>query len=205
MYIDAAQLEASVQFVAPALLQFSANGRAMGREGNKDPDAAPHGVYRCRGEDRWCAITVLTDAQWRGFCQALADQDWTGRPEFATLDGRQAHENELDALVEAWTSRREAGKVMETLQRHGVPAGVANNGRDLGENPQFIHDQYYTRLDHPEMGQVDYAAHSIDFSRSPQVVRRSPCLGEHTEYVCRRIIGLDEQEYQSLADAGVFE
>ena len=94
---------------------------------------------------------------------------------------------------------------MEILQAEGVPAGMANSGRDLGEDPQLRHDRYYARISHPEMGEVDYAPHSITFSNSPQQIRRSPCLGEHTEQICREILGLSEEAFDRLKGEGVFE
>ena len=94
---------------------------------------------------------------------------------------------------------------MQTLQANGVPAGVANNGKALGEDPQLVHDSYFARLRHPEMGEVDYAPHSITFSHSPQGTDRSPCLGEHTETICREILDLSQEMFDQLKAEGVFE
>ena len=205
VYLDAAQLESSVQFVAPALLDYQANGRISRRAGNRDPSGAPHGVYRCRGAEQWVAISVMNEAQWDGFCRALDHPPWTKAKEFSTLAARKEHEDALDQRVTAWTGGMEAREAMKILQGHGVPAGAANNGRDLGEDPQLKYDGYFTRLSHPEMGEVDYAPHSISFSKSPQTVRRSPCLGEHTEQICKEILGMSAQEFDRLKGEGVFQ
>lgn len=205
VYIDAAQLEATVQFMAPVLLDYAVNGRVARRTGNASLRGAPHGVYPCQGKDRWCAIAVMTDDEWRGFCEALGNPPWTESAEFSSLEGRKRNEEELNRRVEEWTLRHEAEQVMAKMQHHGVPAGVANDGRDLGQDPQLKHCRYYTRLKHPEMGVVDYAPHSIEFSKTSQEVRRSPCLGEHTEYVCREIIGLSDAAFNSYREQGVFE
>jgi len=205
IYLDAAQLESSVQFVAPALLDYQANGHISRRAGNRDASGAPHGVYRCREKEEWVAISVMSEEQWKGFCRALDHPFWTKQKEFETVSARKEHEASLDQRVTAWTEGMEAREVMEILQAHGVPAGVANNGRDLGEDPQLKHDGYFTRLSHPEMGEVDYAPHSISFSRSPQAIKRSPCLGEHTEEICRDILGMGAREFDRLKSEGVFE
>jgi len=205
IYLDAAQLESSVQFVAPALLDYQANGHISRRAGNRDASGAPHGVYRCREKEEWVAISVMSEEQWKGFCRALDHPFWTKQKEFETVSARKEHEASLDQRVTAWTEGMEAREVMEILQAHGVPAGVANNGRDLGEDPQLKHDGYFTRLSHPEMGEVDYAPHSISFSRSPQAIKRSPCLGEHTEEICKDILGMGAREFDRLKSEGVFE
>ena len=204
-YIDAAQTESSVQFMAPVLLDYVVNKRVAHRSGNSSPHAVPHGVYRCKGKDRWCAITVFSDDEWRGFCDSMGAPSWTKSPKFSTFESRKRNEAELDSLVEAWTENQDAEEVMALMQRHSVPAGVANNGKDLGTDPQLTHAGYYTRLEHPEMGEVGYAKHSIEFSSATQEVWRSPCLGEHTETVCKEIIGLSDDEYDRYLTDGVFE
>ncbi len=204
VFIDASQFEASVQFMAPALLDHHANGRTAQRMGNASPEAAPHGVYPCAGRDAWCAIAVTDQDEWAGFRQALGDPDWCREERFANPAGRKAAEAELDALVSAWTASRQAREVMDVMGRHGVPAGVLNTGQDLGEDPQLRHDGYYHALTHPVMGQVEYPEHAIDFSEASQEVWRSPCLGEHTELICKKVLGLNDQEFARLQADNVF-
>jgi len=205
IYLDAAQLESSVQFVAPILLDYQANDHISGRTGNRDERGAPHGVYPCRGTEEWIAISVMSEGEWRGFCRAVGQPSWTRSAEFACFSARKENEERLDQRVAAWTATQVAREAMEILQAEGVPAGVANSGRDLGEDPQLRHDRYYARISHPEMGEVDYTPHSITFSNSPQQIRRSPCLGEHTEQICREILGLSEEAFDRLKGEGVFE
>ena len=205
LYIDAAQLEASVQFVGPALLDYTANGTVEERAGNSSPEAAPHGVYRCKGKDRWCSIAVFTEDEWQGFRKAIGNPSWTGEVRFSTLKERKRNEEDLNRLVEEWTEQQPGEKVMGLMQQNNVPSGILNNGQDLENDPQLKHCGYYRRLEHPEMGMVHYPAHSIEFSKAAQEVRRSPCLGEHTEYVCKEIIGLTDTEFDKYAGMGVFE
>ena len=205
IYLDAAQLESSVQFVAPILLDCQANSHISSRAGNRDQAGAPHSVYRCRGKEKWIAISVMTEVQWEAFCRALGHPSWTAYPEFESFAARKENEEKLDERVTAWTSEQGAREIMEILQAHGVPAGVVNNGKDLGEDPQLRHDAYFTRLSHPEMGEIDYAPHSIGFSRSPQRIRRSPCLGEHTEEICKEMLGLSQKTFDQLKKEGVFK
>ncbi len=204
-FLDAAQLESSIQFVSPALLAYQANGEIYRRNGNRDLQGAPHGVYPCQGKEQWIAISVMNQHQWKGFCRTLGDPDWTLSPDFETPGDRKDNEASLDQYVTQWTCGKDGRAMMEMLQSNGVPAGVANNGKDLGEDPQFMHDGYYTRLPHPAMGKVDYANHSISFSSSPQQIKRSPCLGEHTQTVCQDILGMTTDIFLKLKDEGVFE
>jgi benzylsuccinate CoA-transferase BbsF subunit len=62
---EISQAEASMHFLSPAILEFVANGRVQGPQGNRDPHMAPHGVYPCVADDSWIAIACATEEQWR--------------------------------------------------------------------------------------------------------------------------------------------
>ena len=122
--------------MAPLLLDYTLNGRERDRMGNRHPAAAPHGVYPCRGEDRWCTIACQTDAEWEALCRVMGSPPWSSEDRFATLLGRKAHEDELDSLVSLWTEGWDAYDLMRTLQQAGVPAGVVQTTQDLFDDPQ---------------------------------------------------------------------
>jgi benzylsuccinate CoA-transferase BbsF subunit len=205
LYLDVSQYEASLQFIAPLLLDSVINERVNTRQGNECSYATPHGVYRCQGVERWCAITVFNDQQWNGFCSAIGNPTWTQDSKFSTFLERKRNEEELNRLIEEWTKKHSAEEVMVLMQRNRVPAGMLNNGEDLGNDPQLKHSYYYRRLEHPEMGLVDYPGAAIEFSKTTQEVWRSPCLGEHTEYICREIVGMSDEEFIELLNKDVFE
>lgn len=204
--IDVSQYEAGVHFAAAAILDRTVNGREGTRAGNRNPGAAPHHAYRCRGNDRWCAIAVFSDAEWHAFCRAIGNPDWTGAPGFATLTGRKANENELDRLVEAWTVNFSAEEVMETLQACGIGAGVVQNAEDLLNDPQLKHRGYFWWMEHRDLGAFPHLGQAFKLSGTPARARMpSPRLGEHTEMVCREILGLSDDEFVALLGAGAFE
>ena len=95
------QLEASLHFTAPLMLDQEVNNREQTRMGNRDPDAAPHGVYQCRGEERWIAIACFSDREWQtlGVIIEKSGQDWPRQERFSTLQARKQHEDELDRLM----------------------------------------------------------------------------------------------------------
>ncbi len=204
-HIDLAQYEAGLQFVAPALLEYEANGRIPIRMGNRSPHAAPHGAYPCRGEDRWCVIAVCTEDDWRAFCRAAGHPEWAEDARFGSLAARKAHEDALDALVGAWTAQRAPEVVMETLQAAGVPAGVVNRLGDLFSDPQLAHRRVWRELPHPELERFHYEAPPYILSETPAELRRSPLLGEHNRRVYREVLGLADGEIDRLMAEGVIE
>ncbi len=203
VYIDLSQYEAGVHFVLPAVLDYEANGRIPQRAGNRSPHAAPHGVYPCRGEDRWCAIAVEEDAQWQALCRVAGHPEWATDPRFATAAARKQHEEQLDALLEGWTRQQEAGQLAEALQAAGVPAAPVQRTSDLFADPQLQHRDTWRQLAHPVLGSFHYLAPPFSLSESPARVERSPLLGEHNHRFYREALELSEDEVRELEEEGV--
>ena len=205
-YIDLSQYEASLHLLAPNLLDYAANGNLGERQGNRRPDMAPHGVYRCKGDDRWCAIAVTTEAEWQAFCEALGRPGWTRRRRFATLAGRLRHVDQLDRRVEAWTRARPSLTVMTLLQEAGVPAGVVQNGADIYRDPQLHHRGFFVDLEHARMGWTPYEGHQFQLSANPGALwSPAPLLGEHTHTVLRDVLRLSALEIAQLEARGALE
>ena len=208
VHLDMSQLEASIHFSAPFLLDYAVNGREQGRMGNRDPGGAPHGAYPCKGEDRWVAIACSTDEEWHALRRVISSegQGWAYEERFDTLLGRKSWEDELDWLIGEWTRGWDARELMDTLQGAGVPAGMVNDPRDLFEDAQLRHRRHFQYLDHPEIGPYASDRSEFNLSRTPgSLGRPAPRIGEHTEHVLRDVIGLSEEEYRSLKDDGALE
>jgi benzylsuccinate CoA-transferase BbsF subunit len=204
--LDVSQFEGGVKFIAPLMLDYFVNQRIAERVGNECPQAAPHNAYRCRGEDRWCTIAVFSDNEWQAFCRVIGNPSWTKDVRFATLVARKDNESELDRLVEEWTSQHTAEEVMTMMQKEGVAAGIVQTGQDLYEDPQLKHRGHSWIIEHREMGPFPYFGQAAKLSKTPAEGRMpSPCLGEHTEYVCREILKLSDEEFVELLVDGVFE
>ncbi len=205
-YIDHSQLEAGVHFLAPAVLQYTANGEKTVQSINRESFAAPHGCYRCKGKDRWCTIAVYTDDEWQAFCLVLGSPPWTQENDFTTLICRKANEDRLDALVEKWTLQYTPEEVTEILQKAGIAAGVVASGEDLCNNPQLVVRGFYKMLNHTEIGPVPFSNPPFKLSETSVEVRTAaPCFGEHTEYICREILGLSDDEFIDLLQSGALE
>lgn len=204
-YLDVSQFEAGVHWLTPSLLDYSVNERVMNRNGNRQPDAAPHGAYRCAG-DRWCAIAVTSDEEWRSFCDAIDAPALAADPRFATLEDRKSNEDELDRVVEQWTIERDAYEVMDRLQAHGVAAGVVQTGEDVLEHdPQLRHRNFYQRLDHPAMGTYRAPQASFRLSEAPCELQRARLLGEDTYEVLSEWLGYGDSEIERFALGGALQ
>ncbi len=200
-YIDMAQSEASLHFLSPALLDYTANGRVMQRQGNRDPHMAPHGAYPCQGEHRWCVIAVTSDTEWQLLCQEIGRPEWGQDTRFTTLADRLAYADALDALLESWTRTQRAEDVMTRMQSVGIAAGVVQNIQDLRDDPQLAQREFWVELDHSEIGPLALEGHQFRLSSIPHRPRFSrPEMGEHNARVLGEILGLSEQEVARLEE-----
>jgi benzylsuccinate CoA-transferase BbsF subunit len=208
-YIDLSQVEGGVTCLTENVLTYVATGEALSRVGNRSRHAAPHGVFRCApkggDDDRWVAIAVHDDNDWRHFRRAIGDPPWATAARFETAAGRLADVGELERHVEAWTRQHAADEIMASLQAAGVDAGVVENFEDLNSDPQLTHRRHFRSVTHPVIGPHLCEMSGMRFSATPGEVRMpAPCLGEHSEYVYRELLGMSAEEYAQLAAAGVF-
>lgn len=199
--IDLAQTEPTIAVLGEAVLDSSTNGRSPGRSGNSHPRYAPHGVYGCAGDDDWIAIAVTNEAQWQHLVEVLgldAPREWKD------ASARKADERSLDVAVAEQVAAWDVQQLAAKLRAVGVPAGKVNSSQDVVEDSQLSARGHWVRLDHPEMGPTLYSAPAFRLSRTPGGLRRpAPCLGEHTDEICRTILGLDDDEIARLQDRKV--
>jgi benzylsuccinate CoA-transferase BbsF subunit len=203
--IDVSQFESGLQLIAPLLLDYATSGMEAKANGNACEYAAPHGVFRCKGEDRWCAITVFTDDEWQSMCKAMGNPEWTKAPEFSTLPERKKHEARLNHLVDEWTSQYEPEHIMILLQKEGVAAGVVQDAKDICSDRQLRERECFWKGNHRELGEFSYLGQPSRLSVTPaKLFREAPILGEHNEYICLEILRMSEAEYDQYLIAGAF-
>jgi crotonobetainyl-CoA:carnitine CoA-transferase CaiB-like acyl-CoA transferase len=203
-WIDASQTESGLYVAGGAVLEHSVTGNAWTRTGNASVNrsAAPHGIYRCAGDDRWIAIACETDEQWRALAAEL------GLDASATLAQRLAS-TDLDGQVAAWTSTREPYAAMERLQSLGIPAGVCQTAGDrVDHDPQLAHLNWLTEVTGTKIGTWPLAGFPVRMSETPSHIggpidRAAPCYGEDNEWVLGELLGMSTAEICRLAENGV--
>ena len=204
--IELAQFETAVSFILPAIHEFVTKNREPVRMGNSCSRACPHGVYPCRGDDKWCTIAVFDNEQWAELCRIMEKPEWIKDPRFSTLSTRKDNEERINNRIGDWTRRLTAEEVMKTLQEKGVPAGVVKNAGEVYGDPQLKTRNLFWKIDHSEIGPFTHLGTSFELSRTPgRPTMPSPGIGEHTEYVCTKVLGLSDEEFIELLQEGVFE
>ena len=131
-YIDMSQSETGLMLSGTSLLEYQLTGKPTTRYGNRMPylDWAPHGVYRCAGEDNWIAISVQSDAQWQSLIENMGSPAWALASRFASAAGRKVNEDELDRCLTIYTSAIDRYDLMNRLQSRSIPSGVVQKAPD---------------------------------------------------------------------------
>ena len=209
-WLDVSQFESLSSLLETLVLDMSVNGAnaVLSRTGNRLPHGggAPHGAYRCLGADRWVAITVFTDAEWRSLVDVMGNPPWADDPRFATAETRERNADALDALVQSWTSQHSAEDVMARLQANGVAAGVVQTGEDLSRDPQLKARGFFRRVpDHQgEERIIERAPYRLSRTLG-SVTRGAPAFAADMTYVLRELLGMTDDEVEDCAIAGAFD
>ena len=213
-HIDLSQYECATHFLAPAIMDYFANGTVLDRRGNQDDVTAPHNVYRCADLERsytgdgeqWIAIAVSTDQQWRALCGEMGRSYLAGDAKFKTRADRRRNIEEIDAQIGVWTRDKSARRLMVQLQDAGVPAGVVQSQADLWEDPQVAHRGFFQWLDHAECGPMPYDGLTYHLSKTPGALRMPQALvGQHNAEILSEVLGLDAEAVALLLGSGVLE
>jgi benzylsuccinate CoA-transferase BbsF subunit len=206
-YLDVAQSEIGVFLLSPQLADYFDRGTIAARRGNADERFAPHGVYACLpddGTDRFVAVAVCDDLQWRALATVLGAPELADDPRYATAAARLEHAVQLDALVAAWTADRDAVQAEQVLQEAGVPAHLAAGSPDWSRDPQLAHRGHLVALPHRRFGTATVEGPRYLLSETPgRVARPAPEFGQDNEHVLRTLLGYDQQRFDALAVAGV--
>lgn len=203
--IDLSQIEASIHFLAPALLDHAHNGRTPGPAGMASDWGCPHGVFATNGVERYVAVEARDAAHWASLCSVIPDLAKLDRKTggMADIATRQSSKAAIESALGSWCASRDAFEAAETLREAGVPAYPALRARDFHADPQLVAREFFVELEHDELPPMLYDGAVTTFSRTPSApTHAGPTIGQHTFEVMTGILGYSEEEVADLAAAG---
>jgi len=203
--VEVALVEPALAVAAEQVIEASAHGVVLGRDGNRMPHAAPQGLFETREADERVAISVTTDAEWKSLCALLGADDWRLSESLSTHAGRYAAHDALCARVSAWARPQSRDEILEQLRSAGVPASAAINNHALWPNEQLKARRFFQTLDHPVTGKTRYPSFPAAFSHFERELHSSPppTLGQHNREILQGELEVPENEYDRLEEAGV--
>jgi benzylsuccinate CoA-transferase BbsF subunit len=197
-HIDFSQQEVIMQMVGPAYMDYVMNARVGGPKGNEHPlaAAAPHGVFPCKGDDRWISLAVLTQSEWQQLVAAMGDPEWAR--DFSTMAQRLERIDDLHRHIAAWSVDFDDRQLAQTLQDHGVAAAPVLDVADLLNDPHFKQRGTFIEVDHPLGFRETIYGGYVKNSGYRAAIKPGPSIGQDNEQVFKGILGMSEQRYQQL-------
>ncbi len=203
-FIDLSASEALAMFGGEALMEYAMNGRVQHRRGNREPGMAPHGCYRCQGDDTWVTIAVENDTEWRALCRAVGREDWASDPRFADRLLRCRNQDALDEFLEGWTAKHTPEEAVRILQDAGVAAAPSMSSQDLAEDPHLRYRGVWQEIEHPVLGAQTVQAAPWKLSETPPTIRSAgPLIGQHNHHVFVELLGAPPEDVARWQEAGV--
>ena len=210
VHIEAAMVDAALNVAAEQVIEYSAYGAVLQRDGNRGPAAAPQNLYRTNEIDEfgrrdcWVAVAVATDKQWAGLTDALGRPEWAADPALASADGRRRNHDLIDEQLSAWCETRTGDDIIDTLWRHGVPVAKVIQPHRQSELPQLAARGFFEDVDHPVNARTPHSTLPFRSTRGPDRVHRrpAPLLGQHNREVLAGL-GLSDNDIDELQAQGV--
>jgi crotonobetainyl-CoA:carnitine CoA-transferase CaiB-like acyl-CoA transferase len=191
-FIESTMVEAAMNVAAEQIIEWSANGVELQRQGNRAPGFLPQGLYPGAEEETWLAVSVATDEQWDALVEVVG------------LTADRADHDAVDEQLAAWAADQEVDAAAEALVAAGVPAGAARDPRSISRHPQLAARGFFERLEHPVVGDQPFASLPFRYASVDRWLRRpAPTMGEHNAEVLGGELGLDDHELARLAADGV--
>ena len=204
MFIDYSMCEGVITMIPEAVMDYTLNGRVATPRSNKDETMAPHGIYRCSGDDKWVAIAASGDSEWKELCKIMGRDDLVTDERYSDLFKRQKNRHDLDKSVEDWTKGKTAQEVAEQLQRAGIAAGPLEKADTVVIDEHLRAREQFVEMVHPEVGQKLMPALPVRMSNVPRPKYESaPLIGEYNEYVFEELLGLSRDEVVRLMEENV--
>jgi crotonobetainyl-CoA:carnitine CoA-transferase CaiB-like acyl-CoA transferase len=204
-FVEVTMIEAALNAAAEIVVEHSAYGASLRRDGNRGPVAAPQGLYACAGRERWLALAVADDEQWQRCCAVLGATDWAADAALALAAGRRAAHDEIDARLAVLFAERDLDETVEQLCAAGVPAAPVLGPAAVLDLPPFAERGFLERFDHPLVGEHEVIGIPFRFASrpGPWYERPAPTLGQHNHEVLGGVLGLDRDRIAQLETAGV--
>ncbi|MEC4241799.1 CaiB/BaiF CoA transferase family protein [Pseudomonas sp. DSV-1] len=201
-HIDMALLDVQVACLANQAMNYLTTGVAPQRLGNAHPNIVPYQDFPTADGD--FILTVGNDSQFRKFTEVAGRPELGGDPRFATNKLRVANRAELVPLIRQLTVFKTTAEWVAQLEAVGVPCGPINDLAQVFADPQVRARGLAMQLPHALAGLVPQVASPIRLSETPVEYRNAPpLLGEHTQQVLERVLGLDAGVVEGLRRSGV--
>ncbi|MFD6856101.1 CoA transferase [Rhodococcus sp. NPDC060090] len=208
--VEASMIDAALSITAEQVIEYTATGSILARQGNRGPDAAPQGLYRTKEldefgrPDSWIALAVENDTQWCALVDTLSEIPELRDPRFVSAAGRLEHHDEIDKLMQAWCDGRDSEYVVDLLWSAGVPVAKMMQPHRQAEIEQLLARKFFEDMEHPVAGRYRQSTLPFIMTGLPERLtqRPAPLLGQHNDDELRAL-GVTDGDLRALEQSGV--
>jgi crotonobetainyl-CoA:carnitine CoA-transferase CaiB-like acyl-CoA transferase len=207
-FVECPMVEGALNAAAEQIVEYSAYGNLLERDGNRCAQAAPQGLYACKGHrletEQWLALSVETQAQWRALKDCLGHPAALEDEQFQSHGGRLSNHDELDRVLAGLFGTRELEETIEVLVAAGVPAGHVWPGVATSLHPQLQARGFYERVAHPVVGEHYCVTTPFRSRHVGRWIRRpAPVLGQDNHRILRSVLGYSDEQVAMLEEREV--
>ena len=188
-------IEGALQAAAEQVVEHSAYGTVLNRQGNKAPNASPQGLYKTSGNDAWLAISIQNNQQWKALTEQI-------NPDLANYD-REKDTEKIDEIIRAWAQTQDAETAAESLWNAAIPVAPCMHFNDSGKTTQHQHRNFLQTYEHPITGHTPYLSYPFRLNGTHLPLGGpAPILGEHTNEILTQL-GYTQEQLEELESNGV--
>ncbi|WP_041960741.1 CaiB/BaiF CoA transferase family protein [Bradyrhizobium japonicum] len=203
-FIDLAQIECMMPFVAPWIAPHSIDGNSPRRYGNRHPQFVPHGCFRCAGEDNWIVVAATDQDMWHRLALLIGRPDWAVDASLKSTEARRDIEHIIEKEITAWTLTRHPDQAMCELQAVKVAAGVARLPIDLLKDRHLQSRAFLQEIERAFVGAHPQPSMPIREGARPYAIRAAaPTLGQHNGEILSKLLGLSDDDMAQLISEGI--
>lgn len=195
--------EATMSVIGEYFIQYQFGGKEPERLGNEHPSFFPHGIFPCKGDDCWIAISIESTAEWNSLCKLIESTKLIDDATFSDVDTRRLNQQEIESEITRWTEKRTNQEAMNLMQNQGIRAGIVAKASDLLSDAHVSERKFLDTVDHPDAGSYTSPGLPFKFSNaSTNLGIRAPMFSEHSLSLLSKLLGKEKKTIDSLVDLG---
>ena len=195
--------EATMSVIGEYFIEYQFTGKEPKRIGNDHPVFYPHGIFRCKGDDSWIAISVESNQEWQTLCEVIESTELKNDNNLTEVSSRRLNREKIELEITDWTKSKSNKEAMHLMQTRGIRAGIVAKASDILSDAHVSERNYLDTVEHPDAGEYTSPGLPFKFTRSSTNLGvRAPMFSEHTLPILSDLLARDKSTIDSLIEKG---
>tara|TARA_Y100000780_G_scaffold232554_1_gene266055 strand:- start:11324 stop:12571 length:1248 start_codon:yes stop_codon:yes gene_type:complete len=195
--------EATMSVIGEYFIEYQFTGKEPKRIGNDHPVFYPHGIFQCKGDDSWIAISVESNQEWQALCEVIGSTELKNDNDLTEVSSRRLNREKIELEITDWTKSKSNKEVMDLMQTRGIRAGIVAKASDILSDPHVSERNYLDTVEHPDAGEYTSPGLPFKFTRSStNLGMRAPMFSEHSLPILSGLLAKDMSTIASLIEKG---